>query len=299
MGCRRSSASGRVWAFVVVTFQLLSLLGSGTAAMQAERAPRPEGRSFEVASVRLNTAGGFSLVGVQARPDGIIAENVSLRRLIAFAYGLKGYQHIEGGTQLLDDNFDVWVKASVEVPDVRDGEIGPRNIMMQDLLADRFKLAVRWEDRRQAGYALERLDPNAPVGPGMRQSDVECPQPADTRLEVSAEMRRCRFGVIGNDLRSVGRPLSEVARLLSLLLQRPVIDRTGLLGPFDVTMTFDVLELPPFAQARPPSDLSGGRRSNLPSLVTAIREQLGLRLDRQTLNVPVLVVERVERPPEN
>jgi uncharacterized protein (TIGR03435 family) len=87
--------------------------------------------------------------------------------------------------------------------------------------------------------------------------------------------------------------LSQFAEALGRLLERPVVDRTGLTGTFDVVLGFSPegtveLPVPPGAQPRPDP--------NATSIFTALREQLGLRLDSGRGAVEVLVVDSVQRP---
>lgn len=88
---------------------------------------------------------------------------------------------------------------------------------------------------------------------------------------------------------AVGRPISAFLFFLTGQLQRAVMDRTGLTGTWDIDLTFSPDGL---ASPAPPQD-SG------PSLFTALQEQLGLRLEPSTGPVPVLVIDRIERPTEN
>jgi uncharacterized protein (TIGR03435 family) len=101
---------------------------------------------------------------------------------------------------------------------------------------------------------------------------------------------RIRFG---------GFPLSSFANTLSQPMQRVVVDRTGLAGNWEFELTFapDQSTLPPGPP--PPGAQVPNVDPNAPSLVTAIEEQLGLRLRPARGPVEVLVIERVERPTEN
>jgi bla regulator protein blaR1 len=118
-------------------------------------------------------------------------------------------------------------------------------------------------------------------------------------LEVMYEgmMRMGRGSVEGQ-----GVPLDVLIRAISGQLGRPVIDRTGLSGNFDIKLqwTPDPGQAPrPFGDAPPagveppPSDPNG------PSIFTALQEQLGLRLESQKGPVDLLVIDRVEKPSEN
>lgn len=92
-----------------------------------------------------------------------------------------------------------------------------------------------------------------------------------------------------------GQTMSALANALTMLLNRIVIDRTGLEGGFDADAVFDPRGLPGMSQL-PPSDPP---RSDTPSLDTVLRDELGLKLESTRGPVEVLVIDHVERPTEN
>jgi uncharacterized protein (TIGR03435 family) len=97
-------------------------------------------------------------------------------------------------------------------------------------------------------------------------------------------------------------PLSEFAEALGRILQRPVIDRTGLTANFDLEITFSPESLPQVPQppGMPPAVVPPQRLDpNAPSIFTAVQEQLGLRLESARGPVEVLVIDSVERPTPN
>jgi uncharacterized protein (TIGR03435 family) len=107
---------------------------------------------------------------------------------------------------------------------------------------------------------------------------------------------QCGLRIAPGRLSAGGFPMSELANGLSALVQRPVIDRTGLTGTYDAEMTFSMEAIagpPGLAGAPPPSD------PNLPSLFTAVQEQLGLKLESTRGPVQMLVIDRVEPPIED
>ena len=190
MGRTTSKAAAEVSALTTIVG--CALLSITTRAVPQELSP--DALSFEVASVRPNTSGGFSFVGVQVQPSGAVtAENVSLRRIIAFAYGLDVYQTVEGRSKLLDQNFDIRAKTAPDVRRPRAPEMGPVNFMMQRLLSQRFKLAVRGENRVQNGYSLVRAKPNGALGSRIKSSDFVCPRPVDAPRTPSLATSRLRF----------------------------------------------------------------------------------------------------------
>jgi uncharacterized protein (TIGR03435 family) len=273
------------------TLFLAIAIGSvGTIAAQSSRP------SFEVASVRPSTVDRVTPSPIETRPGGaVVAVNVSLRRLITFAYALDVNENVEGASKILDDRFNVTAKPAGDVPRARNGELGPINLMMQSLLADRFKLVVRPDTRPQQGYVLSRLREDGTLGPRAKKSDLDCADPATRDRKPTAEApRSCASTVANNELKMAGHRTADLAQMLSLVMLQPVVDRTGVSGSFEFRMTFDQSEFTP-----PQLRRGTAEPSSAPSLFKAIQDQLGLKLERQTYPSRTLVVEHVERPSEN
>ena len=279
---------------MTVTVVLLELQ-SPVVTMQERRAFDAPAQSFEVASIRPNKESP-GLAPIQARPNGsVVATNVPLRGLIMFAYGLAPYDSIEGGGDLLGERFDVVARAAGPVEFARD-KVGPLNIMMQNLLAERFGLVIRWEDRPREGYALVRSRADGRLGPRIRPSDLECPRTAPKPPE---DARDCEMSIIDNELSAAGHRIVDLTRKLSIYLERPVVDRTALEGSFELRLRLDAKELPVALRLRPQPATVPNVAPELPSLFTALQEQLGLKLERQRVMMPVPIVERVHAPSEN
>jgi uncharacterized protein (TIGR03435 family) len=212
---------------------------------------------FEVASVKLNTSGDVNSSSDMAGPQ-IRMTNVSLKIRIMMAYDVRGYS-LSGPDWLQDVKLDiVATRSSTEV------KIGP---LMQALLVERFKLATHREPKEVQGYGLLV----AARGPKI--------QPVDKGRTTVAAKQGSFSG------RSV--PISQIAKSLEGILQRPVLDGTNLHGVFDVTLTWVPDEL---AQ----NDASRGTG---PSIFTALQEQLGLRLESRKVHIDALVVDSVEKVP--
>lgn len=287
-------------AYARLPLALAFLLIFGTAGIESQ-APRPaETQSFEVASVRPNKSEGASslssLSGVRTLPGGtVIATNMPLHTLIEFAYGLDVlYERVEGKSSLLNQNFDVNAKAAGDVPRGEFRKVGPVNLMMRNLLIDRFKLVVRLEERSQQGYALVRAKPDGSLGAGIRPSDLKCPRESGP---TPGDTRNCAIIISDNELRADGHDMGALARAFAVQLRRPVVDRTGVSGVHEIRMKFDQFSLAEFSGLRPNVPLEA--RSSLPSVFTALQEQLGLKLEPQNVPARVLIVERVEPPSEN
>lgn len=241
-----------------------------------------------------------------------VAQNVDLRALIHCAYALHAYQNVEGDAPLLDQRFHVTAVAAEEVTPTPRGQPGPFKAMTQALLEQRFGLVVRWEEREGTSASLVLAQPDeGQLGPGLHPSDVDC-DALEAQGDLSGEIARsCGFTHVGGRLHVVGRRLPQLAEYLSGVLLHQVVDRTGLAGPFEIDMTFSFVGLPAFAslvdgiaaasrqRGIDPDKVIASFADRDPALLTALEEELGLRLVSQPAQVPVLIVEHVEPPTPN
>jgi uncharacterized protein (TIGR03435 family) len=284
----------------------ISALGASPLVARAQT-PGAAAPKFEVASVKPNRTGEAGMrIGMQ--PGGrFTATNVPLRQLILFAYQLQGFQIVGGPDWITSDRFDISAKAEGETPPTPPGTVGPMQLMIRSLLEERFKLAVHHETRELPIYALVLARSDKKLGPKLNASTVDC------QAMVKAAMGRggpqgpppsvngrpvCGMRIGAGQMMAGGFPLSQLAFSLAQMVQRVVLDRTGLTGNYDLELTYTPDQMPqgtppPGAPAPPPIDPNG------PSIFTALQEQLGLRLDAQRGPVDVLVIDSVERPTEN
>lgn len=236
--------------------------------------------TFEVASVRPSKPGETQVTVNWT--GGVTMINVPLRAIVQFAYGINTPSRIAGYPDWTNvERFDIQAKAPEGLTGVE--QMRP---MLQALLVDRFKMVARSEKRELQSYVLVKTRPNAPLGPNLKPSKAVCagrgtPNPDAVPCGV-------RPGGAGRIL-LVGIPVAQLAPLISIVVQRPVVDRTGIEGLYDVELTFT-------PEAPIGSDLAN---PGAPSLFTALQEQLGLKLDGEREMVDVLVIERIERPTEN
>jgi uncharacterized protein (TIGR03435 family) len=204
---------------------------------------------------------------------------VSLRQLIQLVYNVQPFEISGEPDWINSERYDIEAKAGPSRS--RQEIIGP---LLQALIEDRFKLKVHGETKDspvyfltvakggpklKAGSCITR-DPNAPNMPGQRQSAF------------------CGFfGMGDNSLQATSTTAEVLARELSGILERRVLDRTGYTGEFDVRLKWSA-----DLNAAPTTD-SG------PSIFTAIEEQLGLKLESGRAPIDVLVIDHVEHPSEN
>jgi bla regulator protein BlaR1 len=254
--------------------------------------------AFEVASVRANKSGDRSAL-IQEPAGGFTATNVPLRLLITWAYQISDNQLLDAPDWIRAERFDIVARLDHDPPAVPRSEPGNRRLALRALLTERFRLAVKRETREFAMYALVMARADGRPGPMLTPSSTDC-SPEAVKARISAAQPVAAAGMCGSRfntgrIRFGGYPISEFAKVFSPYNGRTVIDRTGLTGnwDFDLTFTADRPEPPPPGQEPPVIDPNG------PSLLTAMQDQLGLKLESTKGRVDVLAVERVERPSEN
>jgi uncharacterized protein (TIGR03435 family) len=271
-----------------ISVLVLSLL----LATAVPSAQSPEPLPPYVASVKVNASGSGSSFTRRLPGGTFLASNMLLRDMIAFAHGLQPFQ-IEGGPDWIRDvRFDVTIKAEANVGPVA---IGPTQVglaLSRAVLAERFMFRAHRETRDRPVFALVRARTDSTLGPQLKQSQTDCAALARTAGESGAPWPPrspdgrilCGLQTQGHTLTAGGYPMSEFQRFLTAQTQRVVIDRTGLAGAWDFELAFA------------PPELAADADRNLPSLFTALQEQLGLKLDAIRGPAEVLVIDRLERP---
>lgn len=266
---------------------------------------RAQVETFDVASVKPNVApisfGSMPRIG--SLPGGRLrAVNMELRGLIEYAYALPDPRFVEGSDPQLLSRFDIEAKTGREVPVTPRGVEGPINRMLQALLAERFRLIVRRGSREHSVYVLSVARADGKLGPGLRPSTCPppgvAPPPPQTPPATGPDAnRRCgSLGVTEGVARADGISMPMLARFLSsVVFDRPVLDRTKVDGLFEIDTKFSLTDLPRFEGRVAASSPS----SAYPSLFSALRDDLGLKLEFKREPVPVLIVEHVEPLIEN
>jgi uncharacterized protein (TIGR03435 family) len=252
------------------------------ALFAAAQAPAPDGSAFEVASVKPSASRDTAMRIVWPR-GRFSAANVTMQQFVGAAYTLPPFR-IEGGPGWFNtDRFNIEAKVSADAVIVQArGMPEAIRLMTQRLLADRFMFAAHWEKKPQTIYALVKAKPDSPLGPNLQKSNVDCASLfAARRLgDPLPPIAVCGNQRAPGKLTAGSLLMTQIADTLESLLQQVVVDRTGLVGTFNVDLTW----------ARDPTTDAG------PSLFTAVQEQLGLKLEATRAPVDVLVVDRLEKP---
>jgi uncharacterized protein (TIGR03435 family) len=222
------------------------------------------GPTFDVVSVKRNTVRGTAAFRVT--PGRVTVTNDPLTDLVRNSYRVEPFQVVGGPDWTGTDRWDIIATARYSA------SAAELDAMMRVLLADRFKLIVHHETRQMPVYELALTQGDGQAGSQMHPSSTDC------------SAMPCGFRGGAGNMTAIGRTVVQLARVLTPLVGRPILDKTSLAGSFDWTLRWA-----PDAQAV----------SEFPSLFTAIREQLGLKLEPTTAAIDVLVIDHAERPSEN
>ncbi len=286
--------------------RLLSLIAIVPVVAITAAAAQSPSRTFEVVSIKPTRSDSPS--GPQVRGPGRFAfTNVTLKQLIGTAYQRYGFdnrQVIGGPDWIESDHFDVLAQADPSQP-ITDASGFPGRLfeMMQAMLVDRFQLKLHTETRERPIYELTMAKAGGKPGPKLVPSTFDCAaQQREITQGKRPELRPdgllpCAIRATRGQIDAATIDMRGVVGVLGNVLGRPVIDRTGLTGTFDVSLQFQ----PDFQAAFnvPPERGGAAPPTDAPSIFAAVQEQLGLKLESTRGPVDVLVVDRAERPTEN
>lgn len=324
MNANRKRATGWMQGLLLI---VCGGLPGQTPAPAAE--PKPE---FEVASVKpapppSDNRIRITMSGGPGTPDPgrVNFEFVNLRMVLAKAYGVKSYQ-ISGPGLLDSERFNITAKVP---PGTTKEQFA---LMLQNLVADRFKMTLHHEKKELQAYALlvgksgpklkvaaeEAGNDGAPAAaspavfgrlPMGKDGFPELPKGAG-RGGIAVMMMPGRMRLAGN-----GQTVTKLCETLEQQLDRAVVDMTELTGKYDFTLTFEpeqnkMMAGLPAGMGRggfaPGGGAPGGGDSAIhntpelepaPNLFTAVQEQLGLKLEPRKTPVDLLVIDHVEKTP--
>ena len=314
---------------VAIAAPLLFGLAKQNEAQTTNEGPLP---TFEVASVKPNKS-GERMIRISNTPGRFAATNVTAKMLIEFAYNIKDPQ-LSGGPSWLDSaRFDIDAKAdepeepaaggsslmAVAGPNTKALARGPgdpamdtmnqrRRLMVQSLLADRFKLTL---DRQTKDLPIYELVVGK-GGPKFKETTLPPPDPnappqapsGPPRPGQPFRGRGIMMGIGRGQLNMNGGSMRQLADALSARVGRNVVDKTGLTGDYDLTLQWTPDENDPITRSggpdgRPPGDVAPPPDPNGPTLFTALQEQLGLKLESTKGPVETFAISHIEQPSEN
>jgi uncharacterized protein (TIGR03435 family) len=279
---------------IIVTLATLMLATAAAPPLraQAQGPVLSPNLSFEVASVKVNKS--RTRAPMQWQASGQFTMGLPIFSLVSLGYAVPESRIVGLPDWTRTVFFDINARAA-KAP-----TLDERRAYYRGLLKDRFAMAVHAEERELPVFALVLARADGRLGPGLRRSNTGCDAVIAERVERAEAGERPDPPTPGvrPTCSSVGGPASltgggvEISALTGMLsngLGRPVVDKTGLTGRFDIDFRSAPMRVP-----------DAGRGGNdLPSVFTAVQEQLGLRLESTTAPVPVLVVDRIEMPSED
>jgi uncharacterized protein (TIGR03435 family) len=297
-----SAQLGRLLAGIVTVAAVGGIAGGQAAQV-------PSAPAFEVASIKPNNSGRpGTTMGTQ--PGTYRATNVNLRTLIVNAYHLQAFQLSGGPRWITSDRFDIVARITAGVP---------VESALKTLLADRFKLVMHNERRAMSAYALVAARGDKKLGPRIHPAATDCDALAaqstlkqkdgkgKTKEErgnaipaplASGQRHACTFVTAQGRMSASGMTMATLGSSLSGVVQRTVLDRTGITGMFDMELTWTPDQMPQGSAGADPKGKGSKVDPNGPSIFTALREQLGLKLESTKTkgSVDVLVIDHVEHP---
>jgi uncharacterized protein (TIGR03435 family) len=294
------------------------------AAAVAQTPPAP--LAFEVATIKpaqmpspADIMAGKMRVGMSVNGSRVDIGFFSIEDMIRTAYKVKNYQ-IQGPNWMATQRFDIHAK----MPDGANKDQVPQ--MLQALLADRFKLTLHRDGKEQSVYEMVV----AKGGPKIKESEPEpaAPAPAEggpapntNQVSVSQDGKGVVFrggseggtsrmtmnnGMMHFEMKKM--PIERLSEMLSRFVDRPIVDKTGLTGNYDVALDIPMEDLMKMARsagmavpmpggaggdpARPAESASDPQGSIFTSI-----QQLGLKLEGKKSQVDLLVIDHIEKAP--
>jgi len=259
----------------VKTFLLVLIALTATRIGNAQSAPiQPV---FEVASVKRTDQCEFK---TSIDPASVVLKGIPLKPVLMEAFKVK-MEQIEGPSWLESDCYEIVAK----MPEGATRDQVPA--MLQALLAERFKLAAHTEDRLRPGYALV-------VDKGGLKVKEDDPQ---ANFMGAGRAGQVMIGRRGRGALKGVMTMAALAASLSRQGYGPVQDATGITGKYDIDLRWAPEPGPPdvtaLAAAPPGADVPAPE----PNLFAALRESLGLRMERRNMAVEFVVIDHIERIP--
>jgi uncharacterized protein (TIGR03435 family) len=274
---------------------------------------------FEVASIKPAEPqiAGRGMIGMSGGPGTrdpgqITYRNVPVRMLLLSAFDIKGFQ-LTAPASVDDLRFDILVK----VPKGATKE--DSRVMLQNLLADRFGMKVHHESKEMQAFALVpakggvKLRPSAeppanadPAAPGGFAGPPGPPKLDKNGFPTFPAGGRGLMMMFSNgQMHGTGaqETIGQICDFISNQLGRPVVDQTGLNGKYDFNLEFAPENMPGLFPGAGPGPGRGDAASPPPSsdpaptLIGALQEQLGLKLEAKKLAIDIVVLDHIEKTP--
>jgi len=268
--------------------------GRDLQAQAAAQSERPVARPlFEVASVKPNPPSALRHVIYPPTGNRFHTTDASVRLLIQYAYSVQTFEISAGPDWMNTAGYEIDAKA--EGSPTR----SEMRVMLQALLEDRFKLKLHRDMKKLPMYALVAGKGGVNLA---KPKEGDC---TDLGTVTSGKDQHpvtspCGDAVLmgspsGMEVRGRQIAMTDFTKLLSGIVGRPVIDKIGVTGNFDINVEFACDEFTPGIPC--PDQLE--EPASKPSIIGALQRQLGLKLESAKAPVEVIVIDHLERPTEN
>ena len=291
------------WIGAILCISALCVASALSAAAQGV-SPSPEHEAqaqltFEVVSVK-----PYKPEGMQSRilinPDGISLSGIPLSVIMRLAFGVWSDRIIGAPTWVNSSRFDIEAKiAAEEVPAFKNAKPDERSAMLLPVIQDRFGLKFHHETRDLAVYTLVI----AKGGAKIKEADLHRTDPTEFGTpdlpSGSGVMRMMPSEFNGREV-----PIQSLVHALSLVVDKTVVDKTGLTRRYDFDMKWEPdlaagLVVRGFDGNGPPPGAESPSQGTGPSIFTALQEELGLKLVTKKQPIDVIVIDQIEQPTPN
>ena len=276
-----------------VTVMTCGILAASTVIAQGQQRV-----TFEVVSIRQNTDAGAK-PGWVTQPSGVTITAYSFFQLIAIAYDSPSIQTREqilgSPSWLKSDRFDIVAKADVPLTVDETGRPARLLGMLRSLLEDRLKLRMHTEHKEASVYLLTLANKNGTLGSRLRKSKLQDCTGLDATVAPRDSPQWCGWRGFGSGHYTIqGFTMEDFARGLASAwsIGRPLVDRTGLSGRWDLELEF----IPTFVPGPNSGPIENPSADSGPDMFSALRDQLGLRLQAGKATIEYLVIDHVEKP---
>ncbi len=287
------------WRPAILVVVLLS-----TVWLHGQTASTQKLLEFEVASIKRHESAELG-ARVDVQSSGrVVWTNLPISAFVLAAYGLAAMFQVAGAPEWSrTERYDIVAKAPEGIAlgsAVASGTGPPTPLqeMMRSLLRERFNFSAHVEQRGMPGYALLRVEPSGLPARNLTPSHTDCAAlraaqgRAGTPPQAPGERRLCGMSGTAGSFSGGAITIGQfVTMFVAPRLGKPVVDRTELQGTYDIFLTF--------RPERPPDGSPAEGGDDAADWMTALREQLGLRVQSTITQSGVLVIERLDRPTPN
>lgn len=297
---------------------------AGLAAVVQEQSVSPQLPVYDVVSIKPHKDEGMNMrAGIGITPDGVEMNGLPLQMIMKHAFGLSEDRILNEPDWVRSTRYDIQAKvAPDDAPKLKPLSMEQRAAMMLPVLEERFGLKFHHETRDLQVYTLlvakggpklkeagageagsgvapppMFLSPDGGEPGGMKSSGGARDSAGHTRMTM-------RVSPQGLTWDGHGTSTASLAQMISQQVDATVMDKTGLTGSYDFTLSFTPDN---FVASGRTSGASGGggpdgavsEQGEGPSIFTALQEQLGLKLEARKEQVDVIVIDQIDQPTPN